>query len=153
MDKQIVYRADLNAYRTIFPKFDIRGAFQKLIKVIMTDVGHLPDAPREELPAKQRIEDAFAAVKSVIQASVKPLPAQTGDGSYLPPSAPTGLLKYFGAGAEGFLHDLQHADPNTIETLVKTAKTQITGVTDDRTYLMENIIKVGSFVSTFCQGH
>ena len=61
----------------------------------MASDAELPDVPleNEHQHLRERIDDAFVALKSFITASARPLPTQTGDGSYLGHEHATGLLK------------------------------------------------------------
>ena len=92
----------------------------------------LPPAKEEYIPERQKIEDSFASIKGLIQASLKPLPTQTGDGSYIADPISTGLLK-----------DLEKLHIRDIPTLIQTVKGKITNApVNDRTYLMERVIQV-----------
>ena len=87
-------------------------------------MGSLPD----------RIEGAFTGIKELIHAALQPLPTQTGDGSYIEEKVPTHLFKD--------LHDMGF---DGIDAIIDTLKADVSGdPTDDRTYLMENVIKVKS---------
>ena len=84
--------------------------------------GSLPD----------RIEDAITGVKELIDAALKPLPTETGDGSYVEDAVPT-----------SFFRDLHDMGFEGVETMIKTLKTDASGkFADDRTYLMEKVIQV-----------
>lgn len=79
-----------------------------------------------------RVEGAFTGIKELIHAALQPLPNQTGDGSYIEEKVPTHLFKD--------LHDMGF---NGVDTLVETLRAGVAGKpTDDRTYLMEDVIKV-----------
>jgi len=88
------------------------------------------DAVMGSLP--DRIEGAFTGIKELIHAALQPLPTQTGDGSYIEEKVPTHLFKD--------LHDMGF---DGIDTLIATLMTDVSdNPTDDRTYLMENVVKV-----------
>lgn len=93
------------------------------------------DAVMGSLP--NRIEGAFTGIKELIHAALQPLPTQTGDGSYVEEKVPSHLFKD--------LHDMGF---NGIDAMIDTLKADVSGdPTDDRTYLMENVIKVKSFTT------
>lgn len=72
-------------------------------------------------------------IGKVVEASLRPLPTETGDGSYIQTKKVTGFAK-----------DLKHVDLNDVKTIVEVAKSAVTGdAVDDRNYVMEGIIQVG----------
>ena len=94
----------------------------------------LPSAPLEHFTPRQEIENAFASISSVIKASARPLPTQTGDGSYITAPPTTGILD-----------DLVHMGFKDVETIAEVLKAGIwKKPINDRTYLMENVIKVSN---------
>ena len=98
----------------------------------MTSTPYLPAAPVKHTSIRQGVEEAFESISQLIKASLRPLPKQTGDGSYITPPISTGLLE-----------DLQKLHIKDIKSLIQTVKAQATGdPTDDRTYLMERVIQV-----------
>lgn len=93
-----------------------------------------PSAPAEPTTLRQEIDQVFLAIRGLIKASARPLPTQTGDGSYVVPPLSTGLFK-----------DLQHVDISDVEPLLDIVKKAVTGnATDDKTYFMEKLIKLTS---------
>jgi linoleate 8R-lipoxygenase/9,12-octadecadienoate 8-hydroperoxide 8R-isomerase len=75
----------------------------------------------------------IAQVEQVVAAALRPLPTQTGDGSYIQAPTVTGLAK-----------DLLHFDLKDAKTLAEVAKSAITGeAVNDRDYIMERVIQVG----------
>ncbi len=55
---------------------------------------HLPRAPSEQhVTFREQVADAFEGAESVIKVAIRPLPTQTGDGSYVQTTKTTGLLK------------------------------------------------------------
>lgn len=93
-----------------------------------------PHAPVEPTSLREKIDQVFASVHAVINASARPLPTQTGDGSYVIPPVTTGLIQ-----------DLRKVDVSDIEPLLNLVKTSVTGnPTDDKTYFMEKLIKLTS---------
>lgn len=74
----------------------------------------------------------LAQIEQVVTAALRPLPTQTGDGSYVQEPAVTGLAK-----------DLFHFDLKDAGTLAEVAKSAITGeAVNDRDYIMERVIQV-----------
>lgn len=77
-------------------------------------------------------ENPLAQVEQVLKASLRPLPTETGDGTYVQDNKATGLAK-----------DLSHVDLKDVKTLVEVAKSTITGdPINDREYIMERVIQV-----------
>ena len=94
----------------------------------------LPDAPVERATARQQIEHNLESAGVLVKSSLRPLPTQTGDGSYLDPPHLTGLIK-----------DLQKLKIDDAETLVDLFKTTATGEKiNDKSYFMERLIKLAS---------
>lgn len=94
----------------------------------------LPDAPVQHATVRQEIEHALESARSLVKASLRPLPTQTGDGSYLAPPQITGLIK-----------DLQKMGIDDAETLIELVKTTATGEKiNDKSYFMERVIKLAS---------
>lgn len=74
----------------------------------------------------------LAQIEQVVTAALRPLPTQTGDGSYVQEPTVTGLAK-----------DLLHFDLKDAKTLAEVAKTAVTGeAVNDRDYVMERVIQV-----------
>lgn len=74
------------------------------------------------------------------------MPTETGDGTYVKKSQSTGVAK-----------DLTHIDLNDVKTMVDVTKDGVTGQpVDDREYIMERVIQVGTPVFvleyTYIQG-
>jgi len=98
----------------------------------MSESSSAPDGTNEHLALRKQIEKSFAEISQVIHTSRKPLPTQTGDGSYIEPPVPTGLFK-----------DLQNMRFKDVPTLIQSIKSRMSGKpTDDKTYLMEKVIQV-----------
>ena len=105
----------------------------------MENTDQLPDAPYEEISVRRQIEDTFASVSGVIKASLRPEPTETGDGSYINPPDSTNALQ-----------DLQKLGFSDVDNLVSAFRTSVSGESiDDKTYLMENIIKVRCIVGHY----
>ncbi len=90
--------------------------------------------PEQHVSQREKVAAAFRSVSGLIKATIAPLPTQTGDGSLINISKPT-----------GFLHDIVHMHPEDFITLGEMAKQAITGgPVNDRTFLMERLIKLAS---------
>lgn len=77
-------------------------------------------------------ESSFAKIEKVVSSSLRSLPTETGDGTYVKGSTMTGLAK-----------DLGHFGLKDVETLAEVAKNAVTGdPVDDREYIMERVIQV-----------
>src|SRR5579862_6496954 len=90
----------------------------------------LPDhsAKRED------ISNVFKQYAQLIHASQRPLPTQTGDGTYIEQSVPSGLWQ-----------DLKNLGFKDVNTLLEVMKNKThKSLTDDKTYIMERVIQVGS---------
>lgn len=94
----------------------------------------LPDAPGQHPTVRQEIEHALESARGLLKASLRPLPIQTGDGSYITPPQITGLVK-----------DLQKMGIDDAETMIELVKTTATGEKiNDKSYFMERLIKLAS---------
>lgn len=95
----------------------------------------LPDSPPEKHEHfRKEVSNTLKSVGGLVKAAIAPLPTETGDGSYIEPLKETGLI-----------HDLAHMRPGDIPTLIDLVKEAVTGSpVDDKTYLMERIIKLAS---------
>jgi linoleate 8R-lipoxygenase/9,12-octadecadienoate 8-hydroperoxide 8R-isomerase len=91
-------------------------------------------APNAPATLRQEIDQVFSSIRGLIKASARPLPTQTGDGSYVTPPITTGLIK-----------DLQHMEVSDVEPLMELVKKSVLGKpTDDKTYFMEKLIELTS---------
>ena len=94
----------------------------------------LPEAPVKHATVRQELEHGLESAAGLLKASLRPLPTQTGDGSYLSPPQITGLIK-----------DLQKMGIDDAETLIELIKTTATGEKiNDKSYFMERLIKLAS---------
>jgi hypothetical protein len=83
------------------------------------------------------VNPVFAEFAQVIHASKRPLPDQTGEGSYIGKEEPTGLLA-----------DLKNLGFKDLKTLKDVIGSKASGeLVDDKTYLMERVIQVSTFPS------
>ncbi|KAI9838713.1 MAG: hypothetical protein M1838_004543 [Thelocarpon superellum] len=86
------------------------------------------------IPTRSDIEQTFQQFKQLLQASLRPLPAETGDGSTVEKAKVTGLVK-----------DVESSKPKDALTLLEVLKESVTGAPDnDREYLMERVIQLTS---------
>ena len=98
----------------------------------MADFTSLPDVPVEQLPLCKQIDKTLTSVNGVIKASLRPMPTQTGDGSYITPPASSDLLQ-----------DLRKMGIKDAETLAQVLGGKVSGKPmNDRMYLMERVIQV-----------
>lgn len=78
------------------------------------------------------VQSSFEQFAHLIHASERPLPTQTGDGSYLDHKEPSGLMA-----------DVKALGFKDVRTLMDVMKNKATGeLQDDKTYLMEHTIQV-----------
>ena len=87
-------------------------------------------------------EKSISQLEQVVASSLRPLPTETGDGTYVKGNTTTGLAK-----------DIGHIDLKDVKTIVEVAKSAVTGdPVNDREYIMERVIQVSLFtvVTYFC---
>jgi hypothetical protein len=71
-------------------------------------------------------------VEQVVEASMRPLPTETGDGTYITEEKTTGIIK-----------DIPHLPIKDLEGLAVNVKSKLTGDDiNDRDYIMEQVIQV-----------
>ena len=71
-------------------------------------------------------------LEKVVSASLRPLPTETGDGSYVKDSSNTGIVR-----------DLGRMDLSDVKTIVELTKNAATGEPlNDKQYIMERLIQV-----------
>jgi linoleate 8R-lipoxygenase/9,12-octadecadienoate 8-hydroperoxide 8R-isomerase len=74
----------------------------------------------------------IAQIEKVVTAALRPLPTETGDGSYVQKPTVTGLAK-----------DLLNFDLEDAKTLAEVVKSAVTGeAVNDRDYVMERVVQV-----------
>lgn len=74
----------------------------------------------------------ISQILQVLSAALRPLPTETGDGTYVKGNTTTGFTK-----------DLGHFGVGDVDTLAELAKGAVTGdAVDDREYIMERVIQV-----------
>lgn len=96
--------------------------------------GHETSLSDEKNSLRQEIEETLDSARSLIKSSLKPLPTQSGDGTYITPPQVTGLIK-----------DLPKMGLDDAATLIELVKTTATGQKiDDKSYFMERLIKLAS---------
>lgn len=80
----------------------------------------------------EEIKSAFVQASQMIHASLRPTPAQTGDGSY---------TEHF-SSETGILNDLVKLNVHDVDTIIALTKNAASnGPVDDKTYLMERVIQ------------
>jgi linoleate 8R-lipoxygenase/9,12-octadecadienoate 8-hydroperoxide 8R-isomerase len=99
-----------------------------------------PVKPSEIQQIRNNLDKGFTQLAQLISDARKPLPSQTGDGTYLDyKDDPPDLLQKINAG----LKDLSHLGITDIATLLEVQNKQKTGeLWDDKEYLMEKLIQV-----------
>ncbi|KAF2470788.1 heme peroxidase [Lindgomyces ingoldianus] len=111
---------------------------------VETRTGITPPRP-EGISELDKLRNALGApfkqAASVVGAAVRPVPNQTGDGSDLDPEKENAILKR----VLGDITDLTHLRIEDADTLLKLSYAKLTGEpTDDKTYLMEGIIRAAA---------
>ncbi|XHG01181.1 hypothetical protein AWENTII_004579 [Aspergillus wentii] len=80
------------------------------------------------------IEKSASQVEQLVSASLRPLPTETGDGTYIKQPTTTGIA-----------HDIGHFDFGDLKTLLEVTKNATTGEpTDDKKYIQERVIQLAS---------
>ena len=79
------------------------------------------------------IDNSFQQFEQLVHASARPLPTQTGDGSYLEHEAPSSLFQE--------LRSLGFKDFNTLREVISSKASG--ALVDDKTMIMERVIQVG----------
>jgi linoleate 8R-lipoxygenase/9,12-octadecadienoate 8-hydroperoxide 8R-isomerase len=73
-------------------------------------------------------------VEQVVEASMRPLPTETGDGTYITEEKTTGIIK-----------DIPHLPIKDLEGLAVNVKSKLTGDDiNDRDYIMEQVIQLAA---------
>lgn len=89
-------------------------------------------ADSNESSIRQEIEISLSQINQAVTASLRPLPTETGDGTYVKEETKTGILS-----------DLGRINIKDVETLIEVTKNAATGEpTNDRDYIMERVIQV-----------
>ncbi|RAQ99836.1 heme peroxidase [Stemphylium lycopersici] len=100
-----------------------------------------PADPSELSTLRNTIGASFSAAASLIGAATAPVPDRTGDGSKIAPEEKASLYKKI----EGGLRDMSHLGIENIQSLLEIQKEKMLGgYTDDKTYLMEGLIRTAS---------
>ncbi|THC94398.1 hypothetical protein EYZ11_006127 [Aspergillus tanneri] len=80
------------------------------------------------------VTKTFSQIEKVVSASLRPLPTDTGDGTYMASSNSSGIVK-----------DISQLDLNDVKTMVDLTKNVATGEpVDDKQYIMERTIQLVS---------
>jgi hypothetical protein len=100
-----------------------------------------PADPSELRNLRNTISSSFKAAASLVGAVKAPVPNQTGDGSKLAPEEKETLYKKI----EGSLRDMSYLGIDDVKSLVDIQKQKMLGgYTDDKTYLMEGLIRTAA---------
>jgi len=100
-----------------------------------------PAEPSELNKLRNTIGTSFKAAASLIGAAAAPVPEKTGDGSKITPEEKASLYKKI----EGGLRDMSYLGIENVETLLRVQKEKILGgLIDDKTYIMEGLIRVAA---------
>ncbi|KAI9777325.1 MAG: hypothetical protein M1839_008933 [Geoglossum umbratile] len=91
-------------------------------------------ASADHTAKREDISNVFNQYAQLIHATQRPLPTQTGNGTYIEQTVPSGLWKD--------LKNLGFKDVNTLLEVMKNKKAG--GLADDKTYLMERVIQLVS---------
>jgi linoleate 10R-lipoxygenase len=84
------------------------------------------------IPTREDVINAFSELSALLHAALRPLPSQTGDNTYLPEKPDQNLVEQLKAV------NLENADT------IKDVITHLGGPTDDKTYIMERVIRLAS---------
>ncbi|KAJ5273409.1 Psi-producing oxygenase A [Penicillium angulare] len=77
------------------------------------------------------IKNKLSQIEQVVASTLRPLPTEAGDGTYIKSNAKTGVVK-----------DLEHLNLKDVKTVVEIAKDAATGTPwNDREYIMERLIQ------------
>lgn len=94
--------------------------------------GQKEEAEPAHTADREEVSNVFKDFAQLIHASRRPLPNQSGDGSYLDHEEPTGLMT-----------DLRSMGFKDLKTLKDVMAVKASGQrADDKTYLMERVIQV-----------
>ena len=98
-----------------------------------SSAAHKQEKESEDHSASRKaVESSFDQFAQLIHTSRRPLPTQTGDGSYIDHEVPSSLFQ-----------DLKSLGFKDVNTLIQVIKTKAGGgLQDDSTYLMEHVIQV-----------
>lgn len=78
------------------------------------------------------IGNEISNIEKVIASSLRPLPTETGDGTYVKTPTTTGFTK-----------DLGHFNSKDVKAVIEIAKDAVTGEPwNDREYIMERVVQV-----------
>ena len=99
-----------------------------------TVVTSKPKEMEDHTASRADVESSFSKFAQLIHASNRPLPNQTGDGSYLDHSEPSSLMQ-----------DIRSIGFKDVNTLMQVMKTKATGeLQDDKTMMMEHVMQASS---------
>lgn len=100
-----------------------------------------PAEPSELAKLRKAVGDPIKSLASLVGAVTAPVPNQTGDGSKIAPDEDPSLLKK----AQDTLSDMSHLGIENFQTLLELQKDKLRGApTDDKTYMMEGLIRTAA---------
>lgn len=95
---------------------------------------HFRPANHDHNAVRGAVDKVFSTFSNLIHASLRPLPTETGDGTYIENTVPSGLWE-----------DLTVMGIKDAGTLIEVMKAKHSGSPiDDKTYLMERVIQLAS---------
>jgi hypothetical protein len=103
----------------------------------------LPKAaePSELTKLREALGGSFKKMAGLVGAAAAPVPDQTGDGSKIIPEDDPAILKKIADG----LSDLSYLGADNVKALLEIQKDKMMGAyTDDKTYLMEGLIRTAA---------
>ncbi|KAJ4369231.1 hypothetical protein N0V83_006316 [Neocucurbitaria cava] len=100
-----------------------------------------PAEPSELAKIRNTLGGPFKSLAALVGAAAAPVPDQTGDGSKITPEEKASIYKKI----EGGLRDMSYLGIENVHTLLEVQKEKLTGaLTDDKTYLMEGLIRTAA---------
>ncbi|KAF1851680.1 heme peroxidase [Cucurbitaria berberidis CBS 394.84] len=100
-----------------------------------------PAEPSELSKLRNTLGGPFKSLAGLVGAAASPVPDQTGDGSKITPEEKASLYKKIEDG----LKDMSYLRIENIQTLLETQREKLMGAyTDDKTYLMEGLIRTAA---------
>ena len=96
-----------------------------------------PETLSQLAALRNNVDNTFKSLVAVVSAAARPLPKETGDGTYVKENP--GELE----NIKNLVGDLSSLGIKDVATLLEVARKKASGEpTDDKTYLMEGIIAV-----------
>ncbi len=116
----------------VAPSAERRLSSRRLSSFLTNGTKKDEDEPSNNGAAREDVNQVFNQFAQVLHASRRPLPNQTGDGSYIDKPLPS-----------GFMADLRSVGFKDLKTLKDVMESKAKGeLVDDKSYLMERIIQL-----------